>query len=380
MDLDFTPEQEMLREAVAGVCARHSGLDVVRQMEDDPIGYSDKFWQQLAELGLLGMTLPEEHGGSGMTMLDAVVVYTELGRALAPSPHFVSSVMSGGVLALAGSPAQQAEWLPKISAGEAIITTAWLEPGRGFGPQGVQLTATADGDGWRLDGVKRHVPFAKAADRLLVLARTPSSQPSLFLVDPNAPGVRLTQLMTISSDTQYRVDFEGVQVGADALVGTEGDGWVTWDAVMHDGIVLLAAQAVGGAQYAHAITTQYAKDRFQFDKPLGAFQSIAHYLSDGITAVDGAETLVWEAGWARTQGDDMRTLAPMAKLFACQTFRDVTATAQQVFGGVGFTLEYDIQLYFRRAKQLQISWWNDRYLEELVAQQVLDDRPVPASK
>ena len=102
MDLDFTPEQEMLREAVAGVCARHCGLDVVRQMEDDPIGYSDKFWQQLADLGLLGMTLPEEHGGSGMTMLDAVVVYTELGRALAPSPHFVSSVMSGGVLARRG--------------------------------------------------------------------------------------------------------------------------------------------------------------------------------------------------------------------------------------------------------------------------------------
>ena len=373
MDLDFTPEQDMLREAVAGVCARHCGLDVVRAMEDDPIGYSDKFWEQLAELGLLGMTLPEEHGGSGMTMLDAVVVYTELGRALAPSPHFVSSVMSGGVLTLAGSPAQQAEWLPKISAGEAIITTAWLEPGGGFGPQGVQLTATADGDGWRLDGVKRHVPFAKAADRLLLLART-SEGPSLFLVDPNTPGVSLTQLMTISSDTQYRVDFEGVQVGADALVGTEGDGWATWDAVMHDGIVLLAAQAVGGAQYAHAITTQYAKDRFQFDKPLGAFQSIAHYLSDGITAVDGAETLVWEAGWARTRGHDMRTLAPMAKLFACQTFRDVTATAQQVFGGVGFTLEYDIQLYFRRAKQLQISWWNDRYLEELVAQQVLDAR------
>ncbi len=375
MDLDFTPEQDMLREAVAGVCARHCGLDVVRAMEDDPVGYSDKFWEQLAELGLLGMTLPEEHGGSGMTMLDAVVVYTELGRALAPSPHFVSSVMSGGVLAFAGSPAQQAEWLPQICAGEAIITTAWLEPGGGFGPQGVQLTATADGDGWTLDGAKRHVPFAKAADRLLVLART-AEGPSLFLVDPQSAGVTLTQLMTISSDTQYRVDFDGVRIGADALVGTVGDGWATWDAVMHDGIILLAAQAVGGAQYALGITVQYAKDRFQFDKPLGAFQSIAHYLSDAATTVDGAETLVWEAGWARTEGRDVSSLAPMAKLFACQTFRDVTATAQQVFGGVGFTLEYDIQLYFRRAKQLQISWWNDRYLEELVAHQVLDEREV----
>jgi len=373
MDLDFTPEQEMLREAVAGVCARHCGLDVVRAMEDDPIGYSEKFWGQLAELGLLGMTLPEEHGGSGMSMLDAVVVYTELGRAVAPSPHFVSSVMSGGVLALAGSPTQRAEWLPLISTGEAIVTPAWLEPSGGFGPQGVQLVATPEGDGWRLDGVKRHVLFARAATRLLVLARAPEG-PSLFLVDPTAAGVTLTQLMSISSDTQYRVDFDGVSVTADALVGRAGDAWTTWDAVMHDGIILLAAQAVGGAQYAHAIATQYAKDRFQFDKPLGAFQSIAHYLSDGITTVDGAETLVWEAAWARYEGRDVSSLAPMAKLFACQTFRDVTATAQQIFGGVGFTLEYDIQLYFRRAKQLQISWWNDRYLEELVAHQVLGSR------
>ena len=379
MDLDFSPEQEMLRDAVAGVSARHCGLDVVRAMEDDPIGYSDAFWTQLGELGLLGMTLPEEYGGSAMSMLDGVVVYTELGRALAPSPHFVSSVMSAGVLAAAGSAAQRDEWLPKISAGEAIITPAWLEPHGGFGPPGVQLAATADGDRWRLDGAKRHVAFARAADRLLVLART-AEGPSFFLVDSGAPGVTLTQLMSISSDTQYRVDFEGVQVGADSLVGTAGDAWSTWDAVMHDGLVLLAAQAVGGAQYAHQIATQYSKDRFQFDKPLGAFQSIAHYLSDGITAVDGAETLVWEAAWARTEGHDVRTLAPMAKLFACQTFRDVTATAQQIFGGVGFTLEYDIQLYFRRAKQLQISWWNDRYLEELVAHQVLDNRAIATSR
>ena len=375
MDLDFTPEQDMLREAVAGVCARYCGLDVVRQMEDDAIGYPGKFWEQLAELGLLGMTLPEEHGGSGMTMLDAVVVYTELGRALAPSPHFVSSVISGGVLARAGSTAQRAEWLPQIAAGEAIITPAWLEPSGGFGPEGVRLaaTATADGDGWRLDGAKRHVQFAKAADRLLVLARTPDG-PTLFLVDPTAPGVTLTQQMTISSDTQYRVDFDGVHVDADAVIGAPGAAWATWDAVMHDGIILLAAQAVGGAHYALDITVQYAKDRFQFDKPLGAFQSIAHYLSDAVTTVDGAETLVWEAAWARSEGLDVSSLAPMAKLFACQTFRDVTATAQQVFGGVGFTLEYDIQLYFRRAKQLQLSWWNDRYLEELVAHQILDDR------
>jgi alkylation response protein AidB-like acyl-CoA dehydrogenase len=373
MDLDFSPEQEMLREAVAGVCARHCGLDVVRAMEDDPVGFSPRFWEQLAELGLLGMAIPEEQGGSGMSMLDGVVVYAELGRALAPSPHFVSSVMAAGVLARAASDAQRDELLPAIAAGELIVVPAWLEPGHGFGPDGVQLRATPAGDGWVLDGTKRHVEFAGAADRLLVLARTPEG-PTFLLVDPTADGLERTQQMTISSDSQYRLDLAGVRVGPDALVGRPGEAWATWDAVMHDGIVLLAAQAVGGSQHAHAITTQYALDRQQFGKPLGAFQSLAHYLSDAIAAIDGAETLVWEAAWARDEGRSTESLAPMAKLFACQTFRDTTATAQQIFGGVGFTLEYDIQLYFRRAKQLQISWWNDRYLEELIAAQVLDTR------
>ena len=141
---------------------------------------------------------------------------------------------------------------------------------------------------------------------------------------------------------------------------------------MHDAIILLAAQAIGGAERALEITVQYAKDRKQFDKPLGAFQAIAHYLSDATTAIDGGKALVWEAAWARASGRSTARLAPMAKLFACQTYRDVTAMAQQVWGGVGFTLEYDIQLYFRRAKQLQISWWDTRYLEELVARRVLD--------
>src|SRR4029079_14619323 len=127
-----------------------------------------------------------------------------------------------------------------------------------------------------------------------------------------------------------------------------------------------------GARYALDITVQYAKDREQFNKPLGTFQAIAHYLAAAATAGGGAETLVYEAAWARASGRSIERLAPMAKLFACKTFRDVTATAQQIFGGVGFTLECDIQLFFRRAKQLQISWWDDRALERLVAKSVID--------
>jgi alkylation response protein AidB-like acyl-CoA dehydrogenase len=375
LDLQFSEEQEMLRETVRGVCASTSPLGVVRQLEDDPVGYSPDLWKQLAHLDLIGLQLPEEFGGSGMSTLETVVLYEEFGRSLAPSPHFVSAILSGGALARSGSDDLKATWLPRIVTGEAILTPAWLEPENGFGPKGVQVRAVADGDGFLLSGVKRHVAFAKAATALVVLARTGDEPEAvdLFVVETGAPGVTLTQQMSIASDAQYRVDLDQVRVTAADRIGPAGSGWATWNSVMHDGIILAAAQAVGGAQYAMEITTQYAKDRHQFDKPLGAFQALAHYLADATTAVDGAEVLVHEAAWARSEGRSVAKLAPMAKLFACRTFRDVTATAQQIFGGIGFTVEFDIQLYFRRAKQLQISWWDTRYLEELVAAAVLDD-------
>ncbi|HEX2736824.1 MAG TPA: acyl-CoA dehydrogenase family protein [Acidimicrobiia bacterium] len=374
LDLSFTEEQEMRRDMVRGVCSSYASLETVREMEDDAIGYPAELWKQLTELDLIGLMIPSEYGGSGMGLLEGAVVYEEFGRSLAPSPHFVSAVLSAGVLLRAGTEEQRQSWLPKIVSGEEIFTTAWLEPEHGFGPRGVELRATPDGDDFTLDGVKWHVPFASAATQFVVLARTGDGDTDvdLFLVDPTAAGVALQQYTTIASDTQYAVTFDGVKVSATQRIGAAASGWATWHETMLDGMILMAAQAVGGAQYALDITVQYAKDRVQFDKPLGAFQAIAHYLADASTNVDGATILVHEAAWARANDKSVDRLAPMAKLFACQTFRDVTAMAQQVFGGVGFTVEYDVQLYFRRAKQLQISWFDNRALEDLVAAAVLD--------
>ncbi len=375
MDLDLTPEQEMLREMVRGVCSSYASLETVRALEDDTVGFPTELWKQMAELDLIGLMVPARYGGSEMSALEGAVIYMELGRALAPSPHFVSAVMGAGVLLRAGSEEQKQEWLPRIVSGDAILSTAWLEPHNGFGARGVHTHARADGEAFVIDGVKWHVPFASSATAIVVLARTGEGENDvdLFLVDPESTGVTRHQQMTIGSDAQYEVVLSEVRVPASARIGTAGSGWKTWTDTLLDGIVLLAAQAIGGARYALDITVQYAKDREQFDKPLGAFQAIAHYLADAVTAVDGAETLVYEAAWARADGRSIDRLAPMAKLFACKTFRDVTAMAQQVFGGVGFTLEYDIQLFFRRAKQLQISWWDDRALEEMIAATLLDE-------
>ncbi len=374
LDLEFDQEQELLRQTVRDVLAKHCSLDVVRAMEDDPIGYPATLWAQLGELDLIGLLLPEEYGGSAMTLIEGVALYEELGRSLAPTPHFVSAVLGGGVLAAAGSPAQKERWLRPVTSGEAILSAAWLEPENGYAARGVELRATPERSAFVLSGVKRHVAFVAAAQQLVVLARTGDAPEDvdLFLVDPASPGVALRQQFSVSSDTQYEVTLTDVIVSVEDRIGLAGSGWATWQQVLEPALVLLAAQAVGGARYALEITTQYALDRKQFDKPLGAFQALAHNLADAVTNLDGAEQLVHEAAWAGANGRPLTSLAPMAKLFACSTFRDITAMAQQLFGGIGFTLDFDIQLYFRRAKQQQLMWANDRTLEDAVAVALLD--------
>src|SRR5438132_3599679 len=222
MDLGRNEEQEVLGEMVRGVCSSYANLDTVRALEDDPTGFPAELWKQMAELDLIGLMLPSEYGGSEMSALEGAVVYMELGRALAPSPHFVSAVMGGGTLLRAGSDEQKRTWLPRIASGDAIVTTAWLEPGNGFRARGVQTRAVADGDAFVLDGVKLHVPFAGAATAMIVLARTGDADTDvdLFLVDPSAAGVTMQQQFTLASDCQYEVTLSGVRIPASARIGS----------------------------------------------------------------------------------------------------------------------------------------------------------------
>jgi alkylation response protein AidB-like acyl-CoA dehydrogenase len=372
--MDFTAEQDLLRDSVRRTCDRHAGLDVVRKLENDPVGHPPALWSQLGDLGVLGVAIEEEYDGSAMTMVDAAVIYEEFGRSLVPSPHFVSCILSAGLVSKSSNDELKARLLPQIASGEMIVTVAALEPDRGFGPAGVQLSATADGDGVRLTGTKVHVPFAQAAGAVVVLARTEPGQGAdgviAALVDIAAAGVSLEQQLTVASDPQFKITFDNVPVEATNLVHTTGT-WAAWHDTMLDAATLTAAQAAGGARAALELATHYASTREQFNRPLAGFQAISHYLADAITAVDGAQGIAWEAAWERSQGNSIAQLAPMAKRFACRTFREVTATAVQIFGGNGFTVEFDIQLYFRRAKSLQLNNWDDRYLGELIAAEVL---------
>ena len=182
----------------------------------------------------------------------------------------------------------------------------------------------------------------------------------------------MKQLLSQGREPHYQIDFDGVRVSAEDRIGAPGSGWSTWNRAMHRGIILLAASAVGGADRCLMETVEYAKERVQFDKPLGAFQALAHYMADASTNIEGGRVLVHEAAWNDAQGRSISRFAPMAKLFCCETYRETTRVCAQIWGGVAFTIEYDQQMFFRRAKHLQLSWWDTLYLEELVAADVLD--------
>lgn len=377
MDLDFSEEQVMLRDTARGICEELSPSAVVRAMEQDDAGYSAPFWRQLSELGITSLGIPEAHGGMAWGALEMAIVYEEFGRSLAPSPHWASCVLSAKLLELAGSAEQQEGLLPGIASGEMIVVPAWLEPKNGFGPEGVQLRAIRQDDAYVLNGTKLMVPFASSASRFLVLARVGEGVRDVIgvLVDPKATGLALSRERNHAGDALFQVDFTNVSVAANNVLTIAGF-WAAWEEAMTRSIVAQAAQAIGAAEAIHKMTTEYAKQRVQFGKPIGSFQAIAHYLADQIVKIEGAKVLVYQAAWAidnfsRT-GKPYDKLAAQAKLQACNVFRDASAIGVQVHGGFGFTSEGDPQLYFRRAKHWQLTNWDASYLEKRIAALILD--------
>lgn len=375
MDLNLSEEQLMLRESLRKMLADQSSVKVVRQMESDPIGYPPALWKHLAEMGITGLTLPEQHGGSGMGAIDLAVAFEELGRALCPAPVLETSVISAGIIALAGTDAQKKEWLPRIAAGEAVLTPAFLEPEGSFKATGIQLNAKATADGYVLNGKKFLVSFASAADRLVTLVRRGPGDAGIdiLLVDPKAKGVTLTKTESHALDPRYQVSFENVRVPLSDRIGAEGTGWQTWSVVGFGMMIAQSAWFVGCAARDLELATEYAKERVQFDRPIGSFQSIAHQLADSLTGIDGARYLTWKAAWANDKGRaDRRRLAASAFLRSAEAARFATRTGQQIFGGIGFTNDLDVQLFFRRAKQNMHVWIDARTLEDFIAAELID--------
>jgi len=372
MNLDFSENQLALDDLVDKLCQRYCTIEHVREAELKS-GVCTELWEHMISSGLTGVIVPEEHGGFGFSLLDACTAYEQQGRYLAATPHFSSSIVSA--LILSGVPSSDIvnNSLEKIVAGD-VICPAWLEPNRGFELSDVRLTASKTADGYRLTGEKVHVPYVMLADQFLVLARleTLTSELHVFLVDSKSDGLQIERTSNLAGDAQGRLIFNEVDIPACACITPDHDGETVWNEALNKSIILDAAYAAGLADRALEITVEYAKEREQFGTPIGSFQAISHPLVDNRVAINGAKTLVYEAAWM--QGNDLsyRALAMMAASFSKDTAREVTKRAQQVHGGMGFTVEYDIQLYYRRAKQMQVNWYDTRTLETNIAALVFD--------
>lgn len=375
MNLDsLTDEQLMLRDTLRKMLTAQSPIKLVRQMETDPTGHPAALWKSLAEMGITGLNLAEEFGGSAMGSIETALVYEELGRALCPVPHLETSVISAGIISMAGSAEQKQQWLPKIAAGEVVLTPAFLEPESSYSANGIHLKAVVGTNGYCLNGRKFFVSFAAAADRLLTLVRSGpgAAGVDILLVDPKAKGVTLTKTATHALDARYQVDFDNVLVPLSDRIGGKGIGWQTWNTVGLDVMIAQAAWFVGCGDKDLELANAYAKERVQFDRPIGSFMAIAHQLADSLTGIVGARYMTWQAAWAKDTGRPHARLAAMAHLQSAEAGRFATRTGQQIFGGIGFTNDIDVQLYLRRAKQNMFAWFDAKHLEELVASDLID--------
>lgn len=360
----------MLRDALRSLCETHATTAVVRAAEQDPCS-ADALAAALTGMGLPGLRIPADRGGLGLGLTELVVAFSELGRALAPGPHFESGIVSAALLtALAPDHETAATLLSRIADGSSTIITAWQEGDGRITPETMETRLHRDGDICRITGTKLFVPYGAAADQWLVLARHPdhAEQAVLAIVSPQADGIEATPLANLADEPLAQLQFH--HVIADAVLGLDGGVDAAWSAMFDQALVGMAALAIGGAEKALEITVQYASEREQFGKPIGSFQAIAHYLADAAVQIAGARMLVYRAASAADEGTPFSHYAQMAKLKAGKVFRDVSATAIQVHGGLGFTTEADPQLYFRRAKHQQLMYGDPAFLERRIGNSV----------
>lgn len=355
MDYQLSESQQALAKRAREFLSKECPKSLVREMETEPAGYSPSLWKKMAELGWLGIAVPEDQGGAGARFLDRMVLVEEMGRALLPSPYFTSAVLSGELLSSAGSAEQRRACLEKMIAGDVVVSFAYQEPGTAFDPAATATRAAPGDGGFVLRGAKMFVPYAHVADHLLCLARTSGhvgspDDLSLFLVNARERGVACTVLKTIADDRQCEVVLNDVAVPAAAAVGEVGRAYPAVKGALMGATALKCAEMVGGAQKALEMAVEYAKQRVQFGRPIGAFQSIQNYAAEMAVDVDRSRYATYLACWKIDRGLPAEVDVSVAKAFVSEACQRVVWLAHQIFASIAYFKEHDLQLYYRRAR------------------------------
>jgi alkylation response protein AidB-like acyl-CoA dehydrogenase len=375
MDFALSEQQEMLRNTARDFLAKECPKSLVREMEQDEKGYSPELWKKMAELGWMGLVFPEAYGGSGLSSLDFTTLLEEMGRALVPGP-FLSTVVCGGLTILRwGSEEQKRELLPRIAKGELILSLALTEASASYDAADITVRAVPEGDDYVISGTKLFVADAQVADYLLCVTRTKDGDDkqkglTLFLVDAKRPGISCTLLKTFTADKQCEVVFDKARVPKSNMLGELDRGWEIVEDITEQAAFALCPWMVGGAQQVLEMSTNYAKERVQFGRPIGSFQAIQHKCADMATDVAGARDIIYQTAWKLNEGLLCKKDVSIAKAWTCEVYRKACVEGVQIHGGIGITQDHDMQLYYRRAKAMEIAFGDADYHLELVAREM----------
>src|SRR4030042_4104423 len=334
----------------------------VREMARDERGYDPQMWRSMAELGWMGLIFPEEYGGTNASFMDLVILMEEMGRNIVPGPFFSTIALCALPLLEYGSSGQKTKFLPQIVQGEGIWTFALVESSGKYEASGIKLGAVLKGTNHVLQGYKLFVTDAHVADHIVVAGRTgegkrPEDGITLFIVDVRASNVKIEEIPTIGGDRQFKVSFDSVVVPGDDILGKIGDGWAIVDLVLQRAAVLKCAEMSGGWQAVLDMTGSYAKERIQFDRPIGSFQAIQHKLADMLIDVEAVQYLLYQAAWGISIGSPSPWQISAAKAKATEAYQRICIEAIAAHGAMGDSLDHDVGLYYRRVKAAQFAAW-----------------------
>ncbi len=375
IEYGLNEEQEMLKKMARDFFAKECPMTSVRKLMADETGFSPELWKKMSELGWLGLVFPEEFGGAGMSFRDLTILLEEMGRIVFPSP-FISTLLLVGMPILAfGTKAQKDELLPKIAKGELVCTLAALEEDGDWWADSINLRADRRGDQYIINGTKLFVPDAKAANYMLVAARTkrtenPEEGITLFLLDTKEVwGTLSTNLKTMDETRkQYEVVFMNVPVPAKNILGELNNGWPIMKQIALHSTAALCAEMVGAGEKVLEMTVAYLKERVAFGVVIGSFQALQHRAADLVIGLEYSRSLMeWAAEAIKESDPDAATAVSMAKSFCGDTCKKVVAEGIQMHGGIGFTWDHDMHLYFKRVWASDAAFGDGIYHRELLA-------------
>ena len=373
MDFGLSDDQLLLQRSAAEFLASECPASLVREVARDEEGFPRGLYRHMAELGWLGLIVPDTYGGAGLSFLDLVLLLEQLGRAVVPGPFFSSAVLATLAIMLGGTSAQRQAWLPRLAAGDAVGTLAWLEASDRLDPAGVAARARKSGKAYRLSGQKLFVTDAHVADVIVAAFRSAGRGEegvTLFLLPRDTPGVTIKPLPSIDLTRRpMEVRFEDVELPAAAVLGAEHKGWKTLARLFDAAAVALAADSLGGAERALELAVDYAKVREQFGRAIGSFQAVKHIAAEMVSEIEPARSLLWYAAYAcDSVPRDAARAASMAKACLSDVYSHTTNRAVQIRGGIGFTWEHDLHFWFKRAKWNEFAFGDATYHRERLAQ------------